>query len=57
MVRTAVDQFAEYLVGQDAIRIEDHRQVLPKSGFYRGGAVFASAVSGIDQAPSRTKWW
>lgn len=50
VVRTAVEQFAEYLVGQDASRIEDHWQVLTKSGFYRGGPVFASAVSGIDQA-------
>lgn len=50
IVRTAIEQFAEYLVGQDATRIEDHWQVLTKSGFYRGGPVFASAVSGIDQA-------
>lgn len=50
IVRTAVEQFAEYLVGKDASRIEDHWQVLTKSGFYRGGPVFASAVSGIDQA-------
>jgi len=49
-VRTAVDQFAEYLVGSDAGRIEDHWQVLTKGGFYRGGPVLASAVSGIDQA-------
>ena len=49
-VRTVVEQFAEYLVGSDASRIEDHWQVLTKSGFYRGGAVFGSAISGIDQA-------
>ena len=49
-VRTAVMQFAEYLVGRDAATIEDHWQVLTKSGFYRGGAVLASAVAGIDQA-------
>ncbi|WP_022886647.1 galactonate dehydratase [Glaciibacter superstes] len=49
-VRTVVDQFAEYLVGSDPARIEDTWQVLTKSGFYRGGAVFASAVSGVDQA-------
>ncbi len=49
-VRVVVDQFAEYLVGADADRIEDHWQVLTKSGFYRGGPVFGSAVSGIDQA-------
>lgn len=49
-VRTAVTQFAEYLVGRDPLTIEDHWQVLTKSGFYRGGAVLASAVAGIDQA-------
>jgi galactonate dehydratase len=49
-VRTVVDQFAEHLVGSDPSRIEDHWQVLTKGGFYRGGPVFASAVSGVDQA-------
>lgn len=49
-VRAAVGQFGEYLVGKDPTRIEDHWQVLSKGGFYRGGAVLASAVSGIDQA-------
>jgi galactonate dehydratase len=49
-VRTEVEQFAELLVGADASRIEDHWQVLTKGGFYRGGPVFGSAVSGIDQA-------
>ncbi|HEV7957365.1 MAG: galactonate dehydratase [Microbacteriaceae bacterium] len=50
IVRTAIAQFAEYLVGRDPSTIEDHWQVLTKGGFYRGGPVFASAVSGIDQA-------
>jgi galactonate dehydratase len=49
-VRAAVEQFAELLVGADSSRIEDHWQVLTKGGFYRGGPVFGSAVSGIDQA-------
>ena len=49
-VRAVVDQFAEYLVGTDPDRIEDHWQVMTKSGFYRGGPVFGSAVSGVDQA-------
>ena len=49
-VRTVINTFAEYLIGRDAARIEDHWQVLTKGGFYRGGAVLASAVSGIDQA-------
>lgn len=50
VVRAAVDQFAGYLIGTDPGLIEDHWQVLTKSQFYRGGAVLASAVSGIDQA-------
>ncbi|MGF3056729.1 galactonate dehydratase [Microbacterium sp. YY-01] len=50
VVRAAVDQFGTYLLGKDPARIEDHWQVLTKGGFYRGGAVLASAVAGIDQA-------
>jgi galactonate dehydratase len=49
-VRTAVDQLAELLVGRDALRIEDHWQVLTKGSFYRGGPILSSAVSGLDQA-------
>ncbi|MCX7521823.1 galactonate dehydratase [Microbacterium sp. STN6] len=49
-VRTAITQFAEYLVGRDPLTIEDHWQVLTKGGFYRGGPILSSAVSGIDQA-------
>lgn len=49
-VRTAVHQLGEFLVGRDALRIEDHWQVMTKGSFYRGGPILASAVSGIDQA-------
>ena len=49
-VRTAVQQLSEVLVGQDALRIEDHWQVMTKGSFYRGGPILASAVSGLDQA-------
>ncbi|MFI6737733.1 galactonate dehydratase [Nonomuraea sp. NPDC050451] len=49
-VRAAVDQLAELLIGQDALRIEDHWQVLTKGSFYRGGPILASAVAGLDQA-------
>jgi galactonate dehydratase len=49
-VRTVAEQYAEYLIGTDPGRIEEHWQVLSKSGFYRGGPVFGSALSGIDQA-------
>ena len=49
-VRTAVEQLAELLIGRDALRIEDHWQVMTKGSFYRGGPILASAVSGLDQA-------
>jgi galactonate dehydratase len=49
-VRTAVHQLSELLLGQDALRIEDHWQVMTKGSFYRGGPILASAVSGLDQA-------
>ncbi|HCS62546.1 MAG TPA: galactonate dehydratase [Microbacterium sp.] len=50
VVRAAVDQFSEYLLGRDPALIEDHWQVLTKSQFYRGGPVLSSAVAGVDQA-------
>ncbi|MFG3045142.1 galactonate dehydratase [Streptomyces sp. NPDC048241] len=49
-VAAAVDELSDYLTGQDPLRIEDHWQVMTKGGFYRGGPVLSSAVSGIDQA-------
>jgi galactonate dehydratase len=50
VVRAAVEVLAEYLVGQDPLRIQDHWQVLTKGGFYRGGPVLSSAVAGLDHA-------
>ncbi|MFI8994963.1 galactonate dehydratase [Streptomyces sp. NPDC053542] len=49
-VRAAVGVLAEYLIGREAGRIEDHWQVMTKGGFYRGGPVLSSAVAGLDQA-------
>lgn len=49
-VRTAVEEMSDYLLGQDASHIEDIWQVLYRGGFYRGGPVLSSAISGIDQA-------
>jgi galactonate dehydratase len=49
-VQAAVGELADILVGQDPRPIEDHWQVMSKSGFYRGGPVFSSAVAGLDQA-------
>ncbi|GAA1719982.1 galactonate dehydratase [Fodinicola feengrottensis] len=50
VVRAAVDELAELIIGTDPLRIEDHWQVMTKAGFYRGGPVRSSAVAGLDQA-------
>jgi galactonate dehydratase len=49
-VRAAVHELADLVVGQDPLRIEDHWQVLRRAGFYRGGPVLSSALSGFDHA-------
>ncbi len=49
-VAAAVEEMSDFLIGQDASRIEDMWQVLYRGGFYRGGPVLMSAISGIDQA-------
>jgi galactonate dehydratase len=49
-VAAAVAELADYLIGKDPFRIEDHWTVLYRGGFYRGGAVHMSAIAGIDQA-------
>jgi len=49
-VRMAVEEMSEYLIGKEAAHIEDLWQVLYRGGFYRGGPVLMSAISGIDQA-------
>jgi galactonate dehydratase len=49
-VKTAVEEMSDYLIGKDAGAIEDIWQVLYRSGFYRGGPILTSAISGIDQA-------
>jgi galactonate dehydratase len=49
-VRTAVEEYRDYLIGKDPMLIEDHWQVMYRGGFYRGGPEVMSAISGIDQA-------
>ncbi len=49
-VRAAVMEFEGYLMGKDPMTIEDHWQVMYRSGFYRGGPEVMSAIAGIDQA-------
>lgn len=49
-VKTAVEEMSDYLIGKDASHIEDLWQVLYRGGFYRGGPILTSAISGIEQA-------
>lgn len=49
-VAAAVRELGRYVVGMDANRIEDIWQTLYRGGFYRGGPILMSAISGIDQA-------
>ncbi len=49
-VRACVEELWTYLDGKDPMRIEDIWQMLYRSGFYRGGPVLTSALSGIEQA-------
>lgn len=49
-VKAAVHELMENLVGKDPMNIEDHWNMMYRSGFYRGGPILMSAISGIDQA-------
>ena len=49
-VRACVEEVKCYLIGRDPSRIEDIWTVLYRGGFYRGGGIMMSAISGIDQA-------
>ncbi len=49
-VQAAVEEMSDYLVGKNPSQIEDIWQSLYRGGFYRGGPILSSAISGIDQA-------
>ncbi|SFS74192.1 galactonate dehydratase [Paenibacillus sp. BC26] len=49
-VAVAVKELMDVLIGKDPLRIEDHWNMMYRSGFYRGGPVLMSAIAGIDQA-------
>ena len=49
-VETMVREMSRWLIGQDPRRIEHIWQHLHRGGFYRGGPVHCSALSGIDMA-------
>ena len=49
-VEAVVKEFEKYLIGKDPMQIEHHVQALYRGGFYRGGPLMLSAISGIEQA-------
>lgn len=49
-VAGAFEALRDRFIGADPFRIEDIWQVAYRGGFYRGGAVLMSALSGLDQA-------
>ena len=49
-VAACVREMAPSLIGRSAGDIEDAFQMLYRTGFYRGGPVLTSAISGIEQA-------
>src|SRR5579883_1472958 len=49
-VQAAVTELGDYLIGRDPGAIEDLWQTLYRGGFYRGGIILSSAISGIEQA-------
>ena len=49
-VKAAVDELMQELIGKDPQHIEDHWNMMYRSGFYRGGPILMSAIAGIDQA-------
>ncbi len=49
-VEACVKELEQYIIGKDASNIENIWQTLYRGGFYRGGPILMSAISGIDQA-------
>ncbi len=49
-VIAAVKELAAYVIGQPVSSIENIWQTLYRGGFYRGGPILMSAISGFDQA-------
>lgn len=49
-VEACVKELQQHIIGRSAGDIEDIWQILYRGGFYRGGPILMSAISGIDQA-------
>ena len=48
-VAAAVEELSPLLIGRDPFAIEDIFQTIYRGGFYRGGPILSSAISGIEQ--------
>ncbi|MHB9034845.1 MAG: galactonate dehydratase [Anaerolineae bacterium] len=49
-VQAAVSELARFVIGRDPARIEQAWQIMYRHGFWRGGVVLNTALSGIEQA-------
>ena len=49
-VETAINEFRSILIGANPLQIEHLWQLMYRGTYYRGGPVFMSAISGIEQA-------
>ena len=49
-VAAAVKELGAQLIGHSATDVEDAFQLMYRAGFYRGGPILTSALSGIEQA-------
>ena len=49
-VATCVQELGAELIGHSACDVEDAFQMLYRGGFYRGGPILTSAISGLEQA-------
>lgn len=49
-VKSCVEELKELIIGYNPMHIEDIWNKLYRGGFYRGGGILMSAISGIDQA-------
>ena len=49
-VLSCVEEMKDYLIGENPASVEGIWETIYRAGFYRGGGVLMSAISGIDQA-------
>ena len=49
-LEASVNEWRDYFIGKDPLRIEEHWQTMYRRAFYRGGPVLMSTIAGIDQA-------